>query len=75
MYIQSYFKSGKPRKYNHKVKSIESTMELFESMNDGKASIQYDVDTNFSKRDFVYDDGTKINFWELMKKHGFFIIS
>ena len=71
MYIQGYFKSGKPKRYcsNRKsFQSVESIVNLFISMNGSK---QFkDVETNFKLRDIVYNDGTKRNLWEVMTEFG-----
>jgi hypothetical protein len=74
MHIQSYFKNGKAKKYINKVKSIKVLFDLFEDMNEGKCFSTVKAD-NFSKRDFVYSDGSRVNLWGLMKQNGFFVIS
>lgn len=68
MYIQNYFKSGKPKKSTNHVESVESIVNLLINMNGSK--IFKDANTNFKLRDLVYDDGTKKNLWEIMTEFG-----
>lgn len=74
MYIENYFKSGKPKKHIDRVKSLEGLMVMFEDMNEGKVFKESEVSNNFSKRNIVFDDGTKENLWEAMKKFGFKVL-
>ena len=68
MYIQNYFKSGKPTKYKTHFNNIKELIDLLIEMNNGK--VFKGVDNNFKRRDIVYDNGNKENMWEVMRKSG-----
>lgn len=68
MYIQEYFKNGKPHKGKKQFKDVDSLVELLIEMNGSKTFA--DADTNFKKRDLVMNDGTKINMWKAMVERG-----
>jgi len=68
MYIQNYFKSGKPKKSRNEIKSLDDMVKLFISLNNSK--FFKNVNTNYKKRDVIFDDGTKKNLWSIMQEYG-----
>ena len=70
MYIQEYFKSGKPYKSKKNIKSLDWLMNLLENMNESKIFKSSEVEDNFNKRAIVVA-GKELNMWEVMKEYGF----
>ena len=70
MYIQNYFKDGRPKKSRNYFKSIEQLMNLIVEMNNGYNFSKYDVLENFSKRDLILDDSSILNFWTALQRFG-----
>jgi len=68
MYIQEYFKNGKPKASKKPFDNIDSLVELLIEMN-GSNTFN-DADSNFKRRDLVMEDGSKINMWDAMVKRG-----
>jgi hypothetical protein len=71
MYIQNYFKDGRPKKYKNKVVNLKQLLNMFEDMNGSKEFKEFEIDNNFSKRDIVFEDGSKENLWKVMQNYGF----
>ena len=75
LFIQSYFQNGKAKKHNHRFSSEKEITTLFEFLHEGKAVRKNKVKENFSKRDIIYPDGSKVNLWKFLSENGFYSIS